>query len=156
MNINLTLFVQTIVLFLGVWVTMKYIWPPLRNALDERAKKIADGLAAADRGNKSLEDARSKIAGLEADARTKAQAIVAEGEKRAAAIVEEAKIQAKSEGDRLVEAARQEAEQAVQRAKGALRDQVAMLAVAGAEHILRREVTAETHADLLAQLKGRL
>lgn len=156
MNINATLFLQTVVLFIGVLITMRFIWPPLRDALDERARKIADGLAAADRGNKSLDDAKRKTALLEAEARTRAQAIVAETEKRAAAIVEEAKAQAKAEGERLVAAARQEAEQQIQRAKGLLRDQVAALAVAGAEQVLRREVNPQVHADLLAQLKGRL
>jgi F-type H+-transporting ATPase subunit b len=156
MNINATLFVQLVVFFVGAWVTMKFIWPPLIRALEERQKKIADGLAAAERGSKSLDDAQKKIAQLEAEARARAQALVAETEKRAAAIVEEAKAQAKTEGDRLVAAARQEAEQEMVRAKGLLRDQVAALAVAGAEQILRREVNPQVHADLLAQLKGRL
>lgn len=156
MNINATLFVQLVVFFIGAWVTMKFIWPPLIRALEERQKKIADGLAAAERGSKSLDDAQKKIAQLETEARAKAQALLAETEKRAAAIVEEAKAQAKAEGDRMVAAAKQDAEQEVLRAKGALRDQVAALAVAGAEQILRREVNPQVHADLLAQLKGRL
>jgi F-type H+-transporting ATPase subunit b len=145
MNINSTLFLQLAVFLIGAWVTMKFIWPPLIRSLDERRKKIADGLKAAEAGNQSLADAQRKIAQLEADARTRAQALV-----------EEAKAQAKAEGDRLVAAARQEAEQEMQRAKSALRDQVAALAVAGAEQILRREVNPQVHADLLAQLKGRL
>lgn len=156
MNINATLIVQLLVFLIGAWVTMKFIWPPLVKALDERRKTIADGLAAADRGARSLEDARRKIAELEADARAKAQAIIADTEKRAAAIVEEAKNQARAEGERLVGEARQEAAQEMQRAKSALRDQVAALAIAGAEQILRREVNPQVHADLLAQLKGRL
>jgi F-type H+-transporting ATPase subunit b len=156
MNINATLFVQTVVLFIGVLITMKYIWPPLRNALDERARKIADGLAAAERGSKSLDEAKKRIAQLEAEARAKAQAIVAETEKRAQAIVEEAKQAAKAEGDRLIAAAKTEAEQEMLRVKIALRDEVARLAVAGAEQILRREIDAQAHADLLAQLKGQL
>jgi F-type H+-transporting ATPase subunit b len=156
MNINATLFLQMVVFFIGAWVTMKFIWPPLVKSLDERRKKIADGLKAAEAGNQSLADAQRKITQLEADARARAQAIVAETEKRAQALVDEAKAQAKVEGDRLVAAAKQEAEQEMQRAKGALRDQVAVLAVAGAEQILRREVNPQVHADLLAQLKGRL
>jgi F-type H+-transporting ATPase subunit b len=156
MNINSTLFLQLAVFLIGAWVTMKFIWPPLIRSLDDRRKKIADGLKAAEAGNQSLADAQRKIAQLEADARTRAQAIVAETEKRAQALVEEAKAQARAEGDRLVAAARQEAEQEMQRAKSALRDQVAALAVAGAEQILRREVNPQVHADLLAQLKGRL
>ena len=145
MNINSTLFLQLAVFLIGAWVTMKFIWPPLIRSLDERRKKIADGLKAAEAGNQSLADAQRKIAQLETDARARAQALV-----------DEAKAQAKAEGDRLVAAARQEAEQEMQRAKSTLRDQVAALAVAGAEQILRREVNPQVHADLLAQLKGRL
>ena len=156
MNINAALFVQLVVFFIGAWVTMKFIWPPLIRSIDERRKKIADGLKAAEAGNQSLADAQRKIAQLEADARGRAQSTVAETEKRAQALVDEAKAQAKAEGDRLIAAARQEAEQEMQRAKTALRDQVAALAVAGAEQILRREVNPQVHADLLAQLKGRL
>lgn len=156
MNINATLFVQLVVFLIGALITMKYIWPPLIRSLDDRRKKIADGLKAAEAGNQSLVDAQRKIAQLEADARARAQAIVAETEKRAQALVDDAKAQAKAEGDRMIAAARQEAEQEMQRAKGVLRDQVAALAVAGAEQILRREVNPQVHADLLAQLKGRL
>jgi F-type H+-transporting ATPase subunit b len=156
MNINSALFLQLVVFFIGALITMKFIWPPLVRSLDERRKKIADGLKAAEAGNRSLSDAQKKIAQLEAEARTHAQAIVAETEKRAQALVDEAKAQAKVEGDRLVAAARQEAEQEMQRAKTTLRDQVAALAVAGAEQILRREVNPQVHADLLAQLKGQL
>ncbi len=145
MNVNSALFLQLVVFLIGALITMKFIWPPLIRALDERRKKIADGLKAADAGNQSLADAQRKIAQLEADARARAQAIV-----------DEAKTQAKVEGDRMIAAAKQEAEQEMQRAKSALRDQVAVLAVAGAEQILRREVNTQVHADLLAQLKGRL
>jgi F-type H+-transporting ATPase subunit b len=156
MSINAALFLQLVVFFIGAWVTMKFLWPPLVRSLDERRKKIADGLKAAEAGNQSLAEARKKTAQIEADARARAQALVAETEKRAAALVEQAKAQARAEGERLIAAARQEAEQEMQRAKSALRDQVAALAVAGAEQILRREVNAQVHADLLAQLKGRL
>ena len=156
MNINATLFVQLVVFFIGAWVTMKYIWPPLRAALDERRSKIEAGLAAADRGARSLEDAQKKIAALEAETRVKAQQIVAETEKRAQAIVDDAKVQAKAEGERLVTAARAEAEQEMQRVKLSLRDDVARLAVAGAEQILKREVNPQVHAGLLDELKARL
>ena len=156
MNINSALFLQLVVFLIGALITMKFIWPPLIKSLDDRRKKIADGLKAAEAGNQSLTDAQRKITQLEADARARAQAIVAETEKRAQAIVDDAKAQAKAEGDRMIAAAKQEAEQEMLRAKSALRDQVAVLAVAGAEQILRREVNAQVHADLLAQLKGRL
>ena len=156
MNINATLFVQMVVFFIGGWVTMKFIWPPLIRALDERRKKIADGLAAADRGNRSLDDAQKKIAQFDADARSRAQSLIADTEKRVQEMIEAAKGQAKVEGDRIVAAAKSEAEQEMQRAKETLRDQVAVLAVAGAEQILRREVNPQVHAELLAQLKAKL
>ena len=156
MNINATLFVQLVVFFIGAWVTMKFIWPPLIKALDERRKKIADGLAAADRGNRSLDDAQKKIAQLDAEARARAQALIADTEKRAQALIEEAKGQAKVEGDRLIASAKAEEQQEVVRAKDSLRDQVAVLAIAGAEQILRREVNPQVHADLLSQLKAKL
>ncbi len=156
MNLNATLFVQTVVLLLGAWVTMKFIWPPLIGMLDERRQKIADGLAAADRGNKSLTEASLRIEQLEAEARNKAQAIIADTERRAQGLVDEAKNQARVEAERLVEAGRAEAEQQLVRARNALRDQVAGLVVAGAEQILRREVDARVHAELLDQLKQQL
>lgn len=156
MNLNATLIIQSVVFILLGWVTMKFIWPPLIKALDERRQKIADGLAAADRGSKSLDEAQKKIAQLEAGARAKAQALLADTEKRAAAIVDEAKNAAKAEGERLLTGAKQDALQEMQRAKNTLRDQVAALAVAGAEQILKREVNAQVHADLLSQLKAKL
>jgi F-type H+-transporting ATPase subunit b len=156
MNINATLFFQLVVFFIGAWVTMKYIWPPLVRSLEERQKKIADGLAAADRGQKSLEDAKRKIAEEQAAERAHVQQLIAEAEKRGQAIVDAAKEQAKVEADRIVEAAKAEATQEMQRAKEALRDQVAVLAVAGAAQILQREVNPQVHSELLAQLKAKL
>lgn len=156
MNLNATLLIQALVLFVAGWVTMKFGWPPLIRALDERRQKIADGLQAAEQGNRSLDEAQRRIAQLDADARARAQGLVAEGEKRAQAIIDEAKTQAKVEADRMIEAARAEAQQQVVRAKTALRDQVAALAVTGAEQILRREVNARVHAELLDQLKAQL
>jgi F-type H+-transporting ATPase subunit b len=156
MNINATLFVQLVVFFIGAWVTMKYIWPPLVKSLEERQKKIADGLAAADRGQKSLEDARRKIADEQATERAHVQQMVAEAEKRGQAIVDAAKEQAMVEADRIIEGARVEAQQEMQRAKDTLRSQVAVLAVAGAEQILKREVNSQVHSELLAQLKAKL
>jgi F-type H+-transporting ATPase subunit b len=156
MNINATLFFQLVVFFIGAWVTMKFIWPPLIRSLEERQKKIADGLAAADRGQKSLEDAKRKIADEQAAERAHVQQLIAEAEKRGQAIVDAAKDQAKVEADRIVEAAKAEATQEMQRAKEALRDQVAVLAVAGAAQILQREVNPQVHSELLAQLKAKL
>ena len=156
MNINATLFVQLLVFFIGAWVTMKYLWPPLIKALEERQKKIADGLAAADRGQKSLDEARRKIAEDQAAERAHVQQLIAEAEKRGQAIVESAKGQANVEAERIIEAAKADAKQEMQRAKEALRDQVAVLAIAGAEQILKREVNAQVHSDLLNQLKAKL
>jgi F-type H+-transporting ATPase subunit b len=156
MNINATLFFQLVVFFIGAWVTMKYIWPPLIRSLEERQKKIADGLAAADRGQKSLDEAKRKIAEEQAVERSHVQQLVADAEKRGQAIVDAAKGQAKVEADRIVEAAKAEATQEMQRAKDSLRDQVAVLAVAGAAQILQREVNPQVHSELLAQLKAKL
>jgi F-type H+-transporting ATPase subunit b len=135
---------------------MKYIWPPLIKSLEDRQKKIADGLAAAERGNRSLDEAQRHIAKLEADARASGAARAAEAEKQAAAIVEAAKKDAEAERARILAQAKVDAEQEMARAKNALRDQVAVLAIAGAEQILKREVNAQVHADLLGQLKAKL
>jgi len=105
MNINATLFVQMAVFFVGAWITMKFIWPPLNRAIEERQKKIADGLAAADRGEHALEEAKKEGASIEAAARAQSQVIVAQGEKRGQAIIEEAKAQAQVEADKIIAAA---------------------------------------------------
>jgi F-type H+-transporting ATPase subunit b len=156
MNINSTLFFQTIVLVIAGWVTMKFFWPMLRDTLDARRQKIADGLAAAEEGTRSLGDAKRKVQELETDAKARAQLIIIDTEKRAQAIVDAAKEQAKVEAERLVAAGKVEADQQIVRAKTALRDQVAALAVSGAESILKREVDAKAHAQLLDQLKQQL
>ncbi len=142
MNINATLFVQMAVFFVGAWITMKFIWPPLNRAIEERQKKIADGLAAADRGEHALEEAKKEGASI--------------GEKRGQAIIEEAKAQAQVEADKIIAAARAQAAQEVQSARDALRDQVAQLAVSGASQILGKEVDASAHQQLLDQLKAKL
>ena len=152
MNINATLFVQMAVFFVGAWITMKFIWPPLNRAIEERQKKIADGLAAADRGEHALKEGAS----IEAAARAQSQVIVAQGEKRGQAIIEEAKAQAQVEADKIIAAARAQAAQEVQSARDALRDQVAQLAVSGASQILGKEVDASAHQQLLDQLKAKL
>ncbi|HEU4622843.1 MAG TPA: F0F1 ATP synthase subunit B [Burkholderiaceae bacterium] len=156
MSVNLTLFFQTAVLFILGWITMTFIWPPLIRAIEDRQRKIAEGLAAADKGSQSLKEAEKRIAKLDAEARQRAADIVAQTEKRAQKLIDEAKAQAKAEGDRLLAGAKAEIEQEAQRARAALRDQVAALAVAGAESILKREIDAAKHADLLGQLKAQL
>jgi F-type H+-transporting ATPase subunit b len=155
-NLNATFIAQMLVFFILGWFTMRFVWPPLMKALDERAKKIADGLAAAERGNATLKDAEARLKQIEADARARAQEIIAQTERRATEIVEDAKTVAKAEGERMITAAKAEIDSEVQRAKDALRGQVADLAVAGAEKILRREVNRQVHADLLTQMQQEL
>lgn len=156
MNLNSTLIIQCLVFFALAWFTMTFVWPPLIKALDERRAKIADGLAAADKGKESLKDAQAARSKIEADARQQAAEIKAQAEKTAQALIDQAKAQTKAEQDRIVAAAKAEIEQEAVRAKNALRDQVAALAVAGAEQILRKEINAQAHADLLSQLKAQL
>lgn len=156
MNINASLFIQMLVFFIGALITMKFIWPPLIRAIEERQKKIADGLVAANRGEKALALASEQGKAIEADARSQASTIIAAGEKRAQAIIDEAKAQAQVEADRILVNARAEAAQEIQNAREALRKDVAELAVAGAEQILAREVDKSVHAQMLEQLKAKL
>jgi len=152
-NLNATLFAQLIVFFILVWFTMKFVWPPITKALDDRAKKIADGLAAAERGKHELELAGKRSAEVVREGKEKSADVLANAEKRAIQIIEEAKAQAKVEADRIVATARGEVEQEVVRAREQLRDQVAALAVAGAEKILRKEINAGAHAEILVAIK---
>lgn len=156
MNFNATLIGQSITFIFFVWFCMKFVWPPIMNALETRKKQIADGLAAADRGKHELELAAKKAGDNMRDAKAQAAEVIAQAEKRAAQIIEEAKAAAKEEGDRQLAAAQANIAQETNRARESLREQVAGLAVAGAEKILRREVNAQTHADLLGQLKAEL
>jgi len=155
-SINATLFVQIFVLAILVWFTMNFVWPPIAAALDERAKKIADGLAAADRAKAELSSANKRVEDELAKSRTETAARLADAERRALAIIEEAKARATDEGGKIVAVAKAEAEQQTVKAREALREQVAALAVKGAEQILRREVNASVHADLLGRLKTEL
>ena len=156
MDINLTMIGQAIAFAIFVWFTVKFVWPPLMSAIENRQKAIADGLAAAEKGKLELAQADKKTTEVLGEARGRANEIVSSAEKRAAQMIEEAKVAAKSEGDRIVAGAKSEVEQEVFRAKATLREQVAALAVAGAEKILRREVNSQAHADLLTQLKQEL
>jgi F-type H+-transporting ATPase subunit b len=155
-NINVSLIGQMITFILLVAFTMKFVWPPLKRAMDERMKKIADGLAAAEQGKKSLELSSKQAEQAIQEARTRAAEIIDQAERRDAQMVEAAKVAAKSEGDREKAAAKAEIHQEAQRAREQLRDQVAALAVAGAEKILRREVDAKAHAELLDGIKKQL
>ena len=150
MNLNATLIVQTIVFLILGWITMKFIWPPLTAALAERQKKIADGLAAAEKGEKSLVEAQ--VAELVKDARVQATKIVDQASRRANEVIDEAKLSATAEGQRLVSAARAEVQLDQSRAREQLRKEVAALAVAGASKLLGREIDARAHADLLEKL----
>ena len=156
MSINATLFVQAIVFAILVWFTMKFVWPPIALALDERAKKIAEGLAAADRAKAELSSANKRVEEELAQSRTETAARLADAERRAQVIIEEAKVRASEEGAKIVAAAKAEAEQQTVNAREELREQVAALAVKGAEQILRKEVNAGVHADLLNRLKTEL
>ncbi|MBS7806264.1 F0F1 ATP synthase subunit B [Variovorax sp. PCZ-1] len=156
MNINSTLFLQAIVFAILVWFTMKYVWPPITKALDERAAKIADGLAAADKAKSELASANQRVEQELVTSRNASQQRLADAERRAQAIVDEAKGKASEEAAKIVAAAQADAAQQTLRAKDALREQVAVLAVKGAEQILRKEVNASVHADLLGRLKAEL
>ena len=156
MNINASMFLQAIVFAILVWFTMKYVWPPIAKALDERVQKIADGLAAADKAKSELSSANKRVEAELAKSRAETTALLADAERRGQALVEEAKSKATEEGSKIIAAAKVEAEQQTVRAREALREQVAALAVKGAEQILRKEVNAAVHADLLGRLKTEL
>lgn len=156
MSITGTLIVQMIVFAILVWFTMTFVWPPIAAALDERARKIAEGLSAADKAKAELTQANTRVEQQLAAARDDAAKRLADAERLAQQIVEDAKSRANDEGAKIVAAARAEAEQATVQARESLREQVAVLAVKGAEQILKREVNPGVHAELLTRLKTEL
>jgi len=156
MNLNLTLVAQAVTFAVFIWATVKFIWPYMLRAIETRQKTIADGLAAAEQGRRTLESSTRQADEAIKEARARAAGILAQAEKRSAQVIEEARQTAKAEGGRELAAAKAEIEQAVTRAREELRDRVASLAVAGAEKILRREVDARAHADLLESIKRQL
>ena len=156
MNINFTLVMQAIAFAVFVWLTRKYVWPYLMSAIETRQKQIADGLAAGEQGRQDLAVAEKKIAAMMTEAKTRSSDIIAQGEKLKTETIDAAKHEAKAEAARILAAAKDEIEQEIVRAKEALRDQVADLAVAGASKILKREVDAKAHADLLASIRRQL
>ena len=156
MNINLTLFAQAVTFAAFIWFTVKFIWPWLLRKIEERQKTIADGLAAAEQGRRSLELSTREADTAIKEARARAAEILAQAEKRRQELIDHARQEAKQEGDREVAAAKAEIEQEMTRAREELRDQVASLAVAGAEKILRREVDARAHGELLESIKRQL
>ena len=156
MSFNLTVIAQAVAFALFIWFTVKFVWPPMLRAIEQRQKIIADGLAAAEQGKKSLETSTRQAEESVKGGRDRAAEIIAQAERRAAQVIEEAKTAAKAEGDREKAAAKADIQQEVTRAREQLREQVAALAVAGAEKILRREVDAKAHADLLDGIKKQL
>lgn len=156
MSINATLIVQIIVFGILVWFTMRFVWPPITAALDERAKKIAEGLSAADKAKADLAQANKRVEEQLSAARDDAAKRLADAERLGQQMIEEAKSRASEEGAKIVAAARAEAAQEAVKAREALREQVAGLAVKGAEAILRKEVNPSVHAELLTRLKGEL
>ncbi|ADC73080.1 MULTISPECIES: F0F1 ATP synthase subunit B [unclassified Thioalkalivibrio] len=156
MNINLTIIGQLLAFAVFVWFTMRYVWPPMSAALEERRKKIADGLAAAERGEKEQELAQERATAVIKEAKQQANEIMASAQKRATELVEESKTTAREEGERIKEQAHSEIEQEINRAKEELRKQVSQLAVAGAEQILAKEIDAKAHGDLLKKLAAKL
>ena len=156
MSFNLTVIAQAVAFALFIWFTVKFVWPPMLRAIEARQKQVADGLAAAEQGKKSLEVSSKQAEQAIQEARGRAGEVIAQAERRAGQLIEEAKNAAKAEGDREKAAAKADIQQEVSRAREQLREQVAALAVAGAEKILRREVDAKVHADLLDGIKKQL
>jgi len=156
MNINFTLIAQAIAFAVLIWFTVKFVWPPLLTAIETRQKEIADGLAAAQEGKSALEVAAKKSEATLAEAKQKASEIIGQAEKRGSQIVEEAKGTAKAESERIIAGAKAEIDQEVNRAKEGLRSQVSALAIAGAEKILRKEIDAKAHSEMLSKLAAEL
>ena len=156
MNINLTLIGQTITFAFFVWFCLKFVWPPIMKALHERRTKIADGLAAAEKGQHEEQLAKQRASEILKDAKAQAQEIIRQAEKRGAEVVEEAKLAAKAEGERIIHAAQAEIEQSVTRAREELRGQVVSLAVAGARKVLKKEIDEQANADLIKDLAAQL
>jgi len=156
MNINLTLLAQAATFAIFIWFTAKFVWPSLMRAIETRQKQIADGLAAAERGQQELIRAQARFQDTLQQAKNEAAELIAQAQKRAADIIEEAKAQAQIEGERLIETARAEIEQEANRTKEQLRGEVAAIALAGASKILGREVDAKAHNDLLDRMLAEL
>lgn len=156
MNINLTLFAQAAVFASFIWFTARFVWPPLMKAMTDRQNRIADGLAAAEKGAKSLSDASARSDEALKQARAQAQDILAAANKQATQLVEAAKGQAKTEADRIVAAAHDEVGREVGKAREELRKQVGALAVEGATRILKREINAQAHVDVLNDLAAKV
>ena len=156
MNINLTLIGQLVSFVVFVWFTMKFVWAPIMAALEARKKEIADGLAAAERGQHEQELAKERAKEKLHDAKQQAAEIVNQAHKRANEIIEEAKNDAKAEGDRMLTAAQTEIEQEINRSREVLREKVAVLVISGAEKILQTEINADVHKDVIDNVSGQI
>lgn len=156
MDINFTLFAQAAVFAIFIWFTARFVWPPLMKAVEDRQKTIADGLAAAERGARSLQDASLKSDEALKQARVQAQEILASASKQATQLIEQAKGQAQTEGERIKSAARSEIDRELSKGREELRLKVGELAVAGASKILKREIDAKAHAEVLKDLAARV
>ena len=156
MNINLTLIGQLVSFVVFVWFTMKFVWAPIMAALEARKKEIADGLAAAERGQHEQELAKERAKEKLHDAKQQAAEIVNQAHKRANEIIEEAKNDAKAEGDRMLTAAQTEIEQEINRSREVLREKVAVLVISGAEKILQKEINADVHKDVIDNVSGQI
>ena len=156
MNLNATLWAQMIVFFILAWVTMTWVWPPIMRALDERMKKIADGLSAADQGKQFLADAQRRIDAEKEEAKIANQARIADAERQATSLIEQGRKAAEAEKARILAQAKEEAAQEMRHARDTLRQTVGDLVVKGAEQILKREINPNNHADLLNQIKSQL
>ena len=152
MNINFTLIAQAITFAIFIWFTVKFVWPPLLNAIEKRQKEIADGLAAANEGKMSLEVASKKNAEALEQTKQKSSEILGQAEKRASQIIDDAKVAANTEAERIKSSAQSEIDQEINRAKEDLRGQISNLAIAGAEKILEKEIDQKAHADMLTKL----
>lgn len=156
MNITVTLIAQIIAFVVFIWLINRYLWGPMITALEDRRRRVADGLAAAEKGNKSLSEAQVKVQKMEEEARAKANDIIGHAERRATEIVEESKNTAREESEQIKRSAQSDIEQQVLQAKEVLRSQVSALAIQGAERILSREVDAETHKTALKELEKQI
>jgi F-type H+-transporting ATPase subunit b len=156
MNFNATLIGQSITFIVFVWFCMKYVWPPLMTALEERRAKIADGLAAAERGQKDLELAQSKVSDNLKEAKVQAQDIINQAQKRANEMVDEAKGIAREEAEKIKNAAAADIDQQINSAREQLRKEVSSIALSGAEKILKREINAEAHGEVLDDMMAQI
>lgn len=156
MNMNATMLAQALTFIAFIWFTVKFVWPPLLAAIEERRTTIASGLAAADKGTRSLEEAQVKISAIVEEARGQARSILDQAQTRANGIVDEARVGATQERERILQSAQAEVEQQINRARDELRAQVAAITVAGAEKILAREIDPRAHQDLLDKLAAQI